>query len=290
MLRHLSESTVELAQASIAERMRTVQEDRWVDHPRADLLLDVLNATLGHPRSTRMPSIAIYADSGMGKTRLVQRFLEQHQATFDRVTRIEKSPIIAIQMSAKPTEKRLYTQLMDALGAPPPARVSLADLELIALRLMRHVAPKMLLIDEAHNLLATSYREQRAMLNLIRFLSNDLQVSIVCLGVEDAREAISGDVQLARRFREYAIPRWQADEDYQALVLAILHNLPLRKPSVISRRALKRLVQVSDGITADIFAHLAAAAALAIKSEREAIDDDVLAQVEIPLGRGVRFA
>jgi superfamily II DNA or RNA helicase len=44
----------------------------------------------------------------------------------------------------------------------------LTDLELVALRLMRHVAPEMLLIDEAHNLLATSYREQRAMLNLIR--------------------------------------------------------------------------------------------------------------------------
>jgi ABC-type transport system involved in cytochrome bd biosynthesis fused ATPase/permease subunit len=102
MFDHLSETTLELTRASTAERMRAVHEDRWVDYPRADFLLDVLNATLNHPRTTRMPSVAIYADSGMGKTRLVQRILEQHKATFDRTTRIEKTPIISIQMSAKP--------------------------------------------------------------------------------------------------------------------------------------------------------------------------------------------
>ena len=52
---------------------------------------------------------------------------------------------------------------------------------------------------------------------------------------------------------------------------------------MISPRALKRLVQVTDGVTADIFAHLTAAAALAIETEREAIDDEVLAQVGVPV-------
>ena len=48
MLEHLSEAVVDLAQAGITERLRGVHEDRWVDHPRAESLLDVLNATL-HP-------------------------------------------------------------------------------------------------------------------------------------------------------------------------------------------------------------------------------------------------
>jgi hypothetical protein len=50
--------------------------------------------------------------------------------------------------------------------------------------------------------------------------------------VSDAKEAISGDVQLARRFQEFDLPRWKADEKFQALVIGILRNLPLRLPSI----------------------------------------------------------
>ena len=37
----------------------------------------------------------------------------------------------------------------------------------------------------------------------------------VLFGVTDAREAISGDVQLARRFDELTLPRWSADTQYE---------------------------------------------------------------------------
>lgn len=37
---------------------------------------------------------------------------------------------------------------------------------------------KMLMIDKVHNLLAGSYREQRRFLNMPRFLTNDLCVSL----------------------------------------------------------------------------------------------------------------
>ena len=87
------------------------------------------------------------------------------------------------------------------------------------------------------------------MLKLLRFISSELRVSIVCFGVADAKEVISGDVQLACRFQEYYLPRWRADEEFQALVVCILRNLPLRLSSILSRRALKRILQLSDGIT-----------------------------------------
>ena len=38
------------------------------------------------------------------------------------------------------------------------------------------------------------------MLNMLRLISNDLEASLVCFGVMEAREAIQGDVHLARRF------------------------------------------------------------------------------------------
>jgi len=276
---HLNEESAQLAARGNAERLRILRGDRWIDYPQASAVLTVLNEILERPRTTRMASVAIYADSGMGKTMLLQRFLAQHRASFDRVTGIERTPVLSLQMVNRPNEKRFYSQLLDVIGAPPNPRTSLADLEIVVLRILRHIDLKMLLIDETHNILASTYNEQRAMLNLLRFISNELHVSIVCFGVADAKEAISGDVQLARRFQEYDLPRWQADEEFQALVVGILRNLPLRLPSILSTRALKRILQMSEGITAQIFAMLYEAAELAIRSERECIDDDLMEEI-----------
>jgi hypothetical protein len=179
---------------------------------------------------------------------------------------------------------------MDVIGAPPNPRTSVADLEIIVLRMLRQLDLKMLLIDETHNILASTYNDQRAMLNLLRFISNELRVSIVCFGVSDAREAISGDVQLARRFQEFDLPRWKADEKFQALVIGILRNLPLRLPSVLSTRALRRILQVSDGVTSQIFGLLYEAAEIAIRSKRECIDDDLMDEIHAHSTSKMRYA
>ena len=54
----------------------------------------------------------------------------------------------------------------------------------------------------------------------------------------------------------------------QSLVVGILRNLPLRLPSILSTRALKRILQMSDCVTSEIFAILSDAAELAIRSAR----------------------
>jgi len=93
---------------------------------------------------------------------------------------------------------------------------------------------QVLVIDEVHNILAGTYREQRIVLNTLRFLSNRLRISLVCFGVNEAREAISGDVQLARRFEQFTLSRWAANEQFESLAVSILRNTPLRQPSVLS--------------------------------------------------------
>lgn len=272
------------------QRIKAIWQTPWVDYPRASHLLTVLEDLVDRPRTTRMPSVAIYADSGMGKTMLLNCFLGNHRTRYQASAMSEITPVISMQMAAKPSEKRFYSQLLDLLGAPPSQRMGLADVEVVALRVLRHVKARMLLIDEAHNMLAASYSEQRAMLNLIRFLSNELHMSVVCFGVADAREAISGDVQLARRFREYSLPRWQADDAYQALVVNILRNLPLRRPSQVSARGLKSLLGVCDGITANIVGQLQEAAVLAIRTGRDCIDDTILSEIDPPQGVDMHYA
>nr|WP_234843900.1 TniB family NTP-binding protein [Sinorhizobium meliloti] len=61
------------------------------------------------------------------------------------------------------------------------------------------------------NILAGTYRQRRIIPNTLRFLSNRLRISLVCVGVNEARETTSGDVQLARRFEQVTLSRWAAN-------------------------------------------------------------------------------
>ena len=125
-----------------------------------------------------------------------------------------------------------------------------------ALNILREIGFQILIVDEIHNILAGSWREQRIVLNTFRFLSTELKVSLVCFGIFEARDAINGDVQLARRMDAVTLPRWTADKEFEQLVLAIVRNLPLREPSVLTVKGLRRVLQLSGGVSSCIFGML----------------------------------
>jgi hypothetical protein len=277
-LSHLTPAAADLLQVPHDQRICAILGERWVQYARAGQVLRILNLLLEHPRTTRMPSIAVYRDSGMGKTMIMQRFRAQHPPHFDSQAGIERTRVLALQLAGKPGERRLYAQILTALGVPQNPRASVVELEQVAIRLMRAMDVQVLLLDEVHNILAGTFREQRIVLNTLRYMSNELQVSLVCFGVNEAREAISGDVQLARRFAEFPLTRWSADDEFEDLVLAIVRNLPLRNPTVLSSRAMRRLLQVTDGITSKVFRLLDQLAIEAIKSGTERLSDDAVDQ------------
>jgi hypothetical protein len=151
-----------------------------------------------------------------------------------------------MEMTSRPGERRFYAELLTLLGAPQRPRADIAQMEQAALRIMEVIGMQVLVIDEVHNILAGSYREQRIVLNTLRFLSNRLQISLCrCFGVNEAREAISGDVQLARRFEQFTLSRWAANEQFESLVASILRNTPLRSPSVLAPKSLRRMLQIT---------------------------------------------
>jgi hypothetical protein len=266
--RHVNSATAELLALKAGERIRTIQADRWVQYPRAKRVLGILAHVLEHPRTTRIPSVAIYGDSGMGKTMIMEKFHLDHPPDFDPDTGKARTPVVALQMSGKPSERRLYAQLLTALGAPHNPRATIVDLEQKPINLLKVAHVKVLVIDEVHNILCGSHREQRVVLNTLRYLSNEMKMSLVCFGVTEAREAIHGDAQLARRFEGFSLPRWSTNEEFEELVRAILRNLPLREPSVLTTKSLRHVLQVSDGLTAKIFTMLIALAIRAIEAGR----------------------
>jgi len=110
----------------------------------------------------------------------------------------------------------------------------------------------------------------------LRFLSNEAKLSLVCFGITEAREAINGDVQLARRFDVITLPRWKANDEFQQLVLAIIRNFPLRQPSILTAGGLKRILRVTDGVTSKIFRLLNEVAIEAIETGAERLTDEAV--------------
>ena len=273
---HLTPAAASLLAESNERRIRAIRSRRWVLYPRAKQALDRLTRLLDHPRGTRMPSIAIYGDSGMGKTMIMKRFRDEHPPRFDPVSGALKTPVLAMEMTSRPGERRFYSELLTLLGAPQRSRADIAQMEQAALRIMGAIGVQVLVIDEVHNILAGSYKEQRIVLNTLRFLSNRLQISLVCFGVNEAREAISGDVQLARRFEQFTLSRWAANEQFEILVASILRNTPLRHASVLAPKSLRRMLQITEGITSSIFHMVNDLAIEAVGSGVERITDDAI--------------
>lgn len=287
---HLTAGAAELLAEPEAGRIRAIRSHRWVLYPRAKQALDRLDALLEHPRGTRMPSIAIYGDSGMGKTMIMKRFRDAHPPSFDPLTGALETPVLAMEMVSRPGERRFYGELLTLLGAPQRPRADITQMEQAALRIMEAIGVQVLVIDEVHNILVGTYREQRIVLNTLGFLSNRLQISLVCFGVNDAREAIGGDVQLARRFEQFTLSRWGANEQFEALVASILRNTPLRRPSVLTAKSLRRILQITDGITANIFHMINSLAIEAVKDGSERVTDSAVENWKPELDAEAAFA
>ena len=214
---HLTDDAGAALAESIDERIYFIRSKHWVAYPKAIEILAHLNALLKHPRTTRMPSLAVYGDSGMGKSMLVEKFKDDYALSTREKPRGPKAKLLVVELAGRPNERRLFAQILAVLGAPQNPRATIVELERTTVRLLGDLGIQVLFLDEIHNVLAASWREQRVVFNTLRYLSNELKLSLVCFGIMEARQAINGDVQLARRFDSVSLPRWIAGKEFEQL-------------------------------------------------------------------------
>jgi hypothetical protein len=86
------------------------------------------------------------------------------------------------------------------------------------------------------------------------------------------------------------LSRWAANEQFESLVASILRNTPLRSPSVLAPKSLRRMLQISEGITANIFHMINNLAVEAIESGREQITNEAVENWEPEFDTEMAFA
>ncbi|WP_435875952.1 TniB family NTP-binding protein [Nonomuraea wenchangensis] len=274
-LSHLHESARPVARLPAAERLARVRADRWIGYTRATQALDQLNTLLTWPAKQRMPNLLVIGPTNNGKSMIVEKFRRLHPPTShpDR----EEIPVLMVQMPSDPHVARFYTALLTALGAPLRPRQRLAELEQLAVRLLRQAGARMLVIDELHNLLAGRGEARREFLNLLRFLGNELKIPLVGVGTRDAYLAIRSDDQLENRFAPFVLPRWQPDREASTLLASFASAFPLRRPSQLATPEMTDyLLTRSEGTIGELATLLTEAAVAAIESGEEAINQRTL--------------
>lgn len=273
-LDHLSAAYRDQALWSDGERLNWIRADRWMRLPPADRALSRLEDLLSYPTRARMPCLLLYGQTGMGKTEIIRKFARDNPPSFNQGTGVTTTPVVVVQMPAEPIEEDFYNELLRALGVPGPVRSGARAARETARQLLGDMQTRVLVLDEINAMLAGTYRQQRLFLNTIRFLSNDLQIPIVCAGTEEARVALLTDPQLAERFDALQLEAWRDDVALQNLLSSFAAILPLRRASTLDTTAVRRrVIAMSAGVTGRIFRLIETVAIAAIISGRESLDE-----------------
>lgn len=260
-------------------RLAKVQADRWISYPKAKGALKEMTRLISLEKKLRMPNMLLVGPTNNGKTMITEKFRRDKLAAVPQSGTVDTVPVLRIQMPSVADQARFFNMVIMGLNAPTRPRDTLGNLETQVITLLKATGVRMLIIDEIHNMLAGTNAQLSGMLNLLRFLGNELQIPIVAVGVKEAFQAIHSDPQLANRFSPYTLPRWQAGEELDQLLVSFEQVLPLRMPSNLYLMA-DEILALSEGTVGEIADILSSCAELAITSGVERIEKAMLRKID----------
>jgi hypothetical protein len=257
-------------------RIRYIRAERFIAFRQIAQALGEVERLLDWPDRVGMPNLLISADSGMGKSTLVAKLQRDYPPGMQDEQGILFRPVITLEVPS-PDEARIYTHLLEILNAPILPRESIAQLEIRALRILKQIRPRLIILDEFHKILQGNYRKQRAALGLVRLISNQVRSPIVAFGTDEALTALSVDPQIQSRFIAHTIAPWQFDTEFRTFVVSLLSAMPLQRASPIDEPAtLRGLLTRSRRNTRTLVKIIERSAEDAVRSGAERIDASLL--------------
>lgn len=288
---HLSEEAKELLKLSDYDRFKSLEKDIWVEYPVAERILSRMRELYYHARCNRMPNLLIIGPTNNGKSMIKEKFYKIYNRPFYEnhinlhgehicYKELIEQPLISIQMPSNPNIRRFLIIIGEKIGQNYQLTNRNAIEEELFPALIK-LKVRMIIIDEVHNILAGSTKQQLEFLNTLRYIGNELKVPIVCLGTRDAYLALRTDPQLENRFEPCILPLWQNNREFMSLLESFITIIPLRKHSnLICSKIASFILKKSEGIIGEISAILRNAARKAIESGREQIDLEILEELD----------
>lgn len=83
---------------------------------------------------------------------LMEKFKRDHPPIISHSAGVQSMPVLAITLTSRPTEPRIYGQLLMAMGASINERLTPMELEIRPVLLLKSNNVRVLVFDEVHNL------------------------------------------------------------------------------------------------------------------------------------------
>ncbi|SHN44809.1 hypothetical protein SAMN05192549_1274 [Duganella sacchari] len=257
------------------ERKYFLQEQRWIGYPSAKYIIDTMQSLMAMPKRTRMPNLLIVGDSNNGKTSIIERFKSVCGQGYVDDSGEAVKPVIVTEVS-NASEKGFLIGLLECFFAPYKSG-SIDVLRPQVLHLFRKCQVQILVIDEIHSMLTGTAREQREIMNGIKYLCNQLRIPVVGFGLREATVVLHTDKQHTSRFDVLSLPLWELNPQFQTLLKDFESILPLKKKSGLHTGSLATALHtISQGNLGDLQNLLVRCATAAIDSGTERIDLDII--------------
>lgn len=256
-------------------RIAAILADRWVSYQQGVATLGRLGELLRGARRTRMPSLLVVGEPDIGKTMILKKFMRGREPTFDPETRLSSAAVVSIEAPPEADEVRLYTAILDAVGAPV-LRGRAVDVERVVYAQLQRLGTRLLVIDEANNFVIGSAGAQRRMLAALRRMANQLSLSYAFFGTAEALNAIMSDPQVEGRSQPVRLNRLPNDAAYAKVIRAVVDYMPLHGRSDVDSAFVDTVHDLTAGSPGKMFRLLNVAAVAAIDSGRERLSVGLL--------------
>ena len=278
----------ELVHANRGAKLSYLMADQLIGYPAAKAVENALRELIEYPRCGLLPNILLSGPSRNGKTSVMKR-IQKEYANVDAVGSVPVMPIVIVNMPSPPNEKEFWASILRVMLGRVPPRAQTYALKSQALDLIRYSRCRALAIDEFQHVLEGTRRERDQMLGLIKNLSNELEIPLVCLGLPEVKTVLLDDQQYAGRFASFTLPPWQLNGDFRRLVDNFERLLPLSMPSNLSNDENVRLIydRSNGGLLGWVWLRIREAARVAIEKDAPCIDTALLHNVKLPTFREV---
>lgn len=272
--RDLHEDVLAIIDKNDELRIDFILDWTWVLYPRANEYIKELKRALRQKKSVRMRGLMLIGETNVGKTSLIQEFIDINS---DPTDKSKEWDFLYVEAPENPSIKSLYIEILSACKITAIWGTT-EQLKQRVITSLRDLHVRMLFIDEIHNLLtAQNNRILMQCRNAFKGLSNRLQIPIVLIGTDEAKQVIEGDLQVRNRYPVLELVPFENDESFETLLYTLESRLPLRKTSNIFINPLRNYIyELSKGFLGNVAIILKESAIEAIERGSEKINKNII--------------
>ncbi|NJO25515.1 MAG: AAA family ATPase [Bacteroidia bacterium] len=260
--------------------MEYIQRSTFISYTETFNILKKFSDLVEYPQIDRMPNYLLVSETNNGKSALLREFESRYQVKNSPETGPQLT-VLYFQAPAKADESRLYSTILEHLNHPHnDSDIASNKLKQVK-RLINSLGIRILIIDELHNIAPSTATKQREFLTILKYLSNELKISMICAGTPAVYDVITYDPQVANRFEPINLISWnKKPEDFIAFLKRYEQRLPLKNASNLAQRELaSKIFKMGEGLLGEYVTILKKAGVLAIESKDEKITLDILSKI-----------